>query len=1101
MKSQSCSPGNPLRCFAATLLFSLLPVNGQTLVNGNFDAQPSFGTFPGYASGNGGSITGWTLSPNTRVGLNTSSGPFANNGTIPSAPNAAFIQAGGTGSASISQTVTDLTIGVTYNVSVRVTARAGNVPSIVFSTDVPGYDPVKLEVTPTGGTNPYKTVAFQFTATATSHLITFTNDRSANDHTLVLDDVAIVASSTASSWSFSAWTGDADSGIDAQYPYSHAVNFASFPPVTINGVNFIGREGGTPGRFQLTDLNAGFGNRTPNNVAGSSAALAKDFRYNGANTGITLQNLKPSTQYVFTAYGLAFDADGVYRSSTFGSDIPGSDKFSVNLNHYGQGNGIKVIYTYTTDVLGSPVAISYPTHGAGSWHTSGFSNREAVASTPPAKWSVHAWNDDDTSGVSPNHVYTHAIKFGAATNFNLNGINFTGLPGGNPAGVNYTSANMAPVYNNDLNNVRGYGSPLARDFIYDGFPAVHNLSGLTPGRNYVFTLYSMGWDDGARLGAFIGGTGEPMEILNQDEFGNNMGVRFEYAYTADATGNARITVGGFDGGKSIHSYGISNREAAPMASVAPSITLQPIGASIGTGSDFTLRAGAIGSATLSYQWKRGATNVGINSPVLFLEGVDFADAGDYTVVISNGVGPAATSNIASLVVLDNVPGVFGTGLGVDGQPLAPGAADPHYMLIVNPDNTESTVSLVQSNLPGAWLANSATSRWIGPRSNTAGAAALAANDGEGPGTYVYRTQIDLTGFNLATVQIKGSWATDNSGLEIRVNSVSTSPVITLASPANTFGSLTPFTINVANAPGLIAGVNTIDFVVKNEDAATGFTGLRIDGLSAVGFIAANTPPHIAIQPVGGNGPHNGSFTLAVGASGSAPLTYQWYKGVDPIPGATNPTLVLDIPTATPAGNYKVVVSNGVAPAAESTVATVTVTNANPVVVDDNLVTDEDTPLLIDPVFDMTSNDTDADGDILALGTFAATSFNGGTVTLKEGIITYTPALGYAGLDGFTYTVTDGWGGTSAMGTVVITVNDLPEPAPGPMKLDVDLVGGNVTGTFTGDPGATYLLQRSTTLGNDWVNVDTKIAPPSGIVIVKDAAPPAGSAFYRISYRR
>jgi hypothetical protein len=145
------------------------------------------------------------------------------------------------------------------------------------------------------------------------------------------------------------------------------------------------------------------------------------------------------------------------------------------------------------------------------------------------------------------------------------------------------------------------------------------------------------------------------------------------------------------------------------------------------------------------------------------------------------------------------------------------------------------------------------------------------------------------------------------------------------------------------------------------------------------------------------------------------------------------------------------------------VATVTVTNANPVVVDDNLVTNEDTPLLIDPVFDMTSNDTDADGDILALGTFAATSFNGGTVTLKEGIITYTPALGYAGLDGFTYTVTDGWGGTSAMGTVVITVNDLPEPAPGPMTLDVDLVGGNVTGTFTGDPGATYLLQRSTTL--------------------------------------
>jgi hypothetical protein len=376
---------------------------------------------------------------------------------------------------------------------------------------------------------------------------------------------------------------------------------------------------------------------------------------------------------------------------------------------------------------------------------------------------------------------------------------------------------------------------------------------------------------------------------------------------------------------------------------------------------------------------------------------------------------------------------------------------------------------------------------------------LLADDGEGPGTYVYRTQIDLTGFDLATVQIKGGWATDNSGLQIRVNSVSTSPAITLSSPANTFGSLTPFTINVTNAPGLIAGVNTIDFVVKNEDPAAGFTGLRIDGLSAVGTIPPNTPPHIAVQPTGGNGPHNGTFTLAVGASGSAPLAYQWYKGGDLLVGETDPTLVLDISDATPAGDYKVVVSNGVAPAAESTVATVTVTNAIPVVVDDNLVTDEDTPLLIDTVFDMTSNDTDADGDTLALGTFAAASFNGGTVTLNEGIITYTPAPNFSGLDGFTYTVTDGWGGTSAAGTVLITVNDVPEPAPGPMTLDVDLVGGNVTGTFTGAPGATYILQRSTTLGDDWVNVDTEIAPPSGTVVVEDASPPAGRAFYRISY--
>jgi hypothetical protein len=125
--------------------------------------------------------------------------------------------------------------------------------------------------------------------------------------------------------------------------------------------------------------------------------------------------------------------------------------------------------------------------------------------------------------------------------------------------------------------------------------------------------------------------------------------------------------------------------------------------------------------------------------------------------------------------------------------------------------------------------------------------------------------------------------------------------------------------------------------------------------------------------------------------------------------------------------------------------------------------------------------------------------NGGTVTESAGIITYTPAANFSGLDSFTYTISDGWGGTSAPGFVLITVNDVAEPVPSQLVLDVDLVGGSVTGTFTGAPGATYILQRSTTLMNDWVDIDTEVAPLSGIVNVEDPAPPADRAFYRISY--
>ena len=110
------------------------------------------------------------------------------------------------------------------------------------------------------------------------------------------------------------------------------------------------------------------------------------------------------------------------------------------------------------------------------------------------------------------------------------------------------------------------------------------------------------------------------------------------------------------------------------------------------------------------------------------------------------------------------------------------------------------------------------------------------------------------------------------------------------------------------------------------------------------------------------------------------------------------------------------------------------------------------------------------------GTFTATSFNGGTVTENEGIITYTPAANFIGLDGFTYSVTDGWGGTSAVGSVLITVNNTTNVPPGQLTLVVS--GGVATGTFTGTPGATYSLLRSTTSEpGSWSTVDTEIAPP------------------------
>ncbi|MCW1922428.1 cadherin-like domain-containing protein [Luteolibacter arcticus] len=1112
MKLTTCSAGALASCLAAALLFSPIPLVAQTITNPGFEAN-TFTVFPGYIDASptftpNGPITGWTGTPVSRTGLNPSgSSPFADNGVIPEGLNVAFVQAGASGVASLQTTVTGLQINTKYNVSFRVNARAGQSAVLRFSVDgtPAGED---AEVTAVGGTNLYKYAAFEFTATAEQHTIAIANMRTAGDHTLTVDDVKIAPSSNA--WSVAPWTGDADSGIDSSYVYTHSYNFGTNNGVTINGVRFLGRETGTPGRFALTGLGTTHGGGT-NHVTGNSAGLAGPFRYDG-QPSIKLENLKPSTQYVFTVYGVSWDGNPAteYRSATFSSNASANEqRLTVSLNKYGlgkpagqgQGYGLLVHYAYTTDALGSPVTIFYPALGGGGFHTSGFSNREAVASTPAPAFTTAAWNDDASSGVLPTHHYTHALNFGTAASVNVNGVVFTGTPGANPAAPGYTSA-LPNVFNNDTNNeISSPSAALSRDFAHAGFPGAHNFSGLTPGKAYVFTIYSTGFEaPGVRYNTFFGNREDAPVVIDQSEFGNNKGIRIEYRYTAKADGTAKIFHSAYTHNTSIHVCAISNREADPTTGVAPLITLQPAGSIIATGSNYTLRVGAIGSATLSYQWKRGTTVVGTDSPVLDLSNVTAGDTGKYTVTVSNGVNSVASQTV-TLLVLDHVPGIFGTGLDENGEILANGIIDPHYTLTANPHDGTKFDTYVQTNVPGAWLANSATSKWIGPLANTASANG-SLDAGEGFGTYVYRTHIDLTGRDLATVRILGRWASDNNGLAIRVNGVATG-ISNLNPTGAAFSTLEPFVIDTGNAPGLIAGINNIDFVVNN--AGDGLTGLRVDTLRAVVIPAAGALPVVIVQPKGGTVIRNGNLTLKVSAIGSGPLGYQWYKNGDPISGQTGTSLNLVGTSAAINGNYKVIVTNA-AGDAESTTVPVMVANAAPVANNDGpLVTDENVPLELSVEFDLLSNDTDGNTDTLTLTNYNATSVNGGTIVAggSPGTLVYTPPVDWPitgeANDTFTYTISDGWGGT-ATGTVTIAVVSGASVPPTQMTLAVDLNGNNVTGTFTGTPGATYILQRSTTLlADSWTNVDTKVAEGSGVVNLVDNDPPDGRAFYRISY--
>jgi hypothetical protein len=154
--------------------------------------------------------------------------------------------------------------------------------------------------------------------------------------------------------------------------------------------------------------------------------------------------------------------------------------------------------------------------------------------------------------------------------------------------------------------------------------------------------------------------------------------------------------------------------------------------------------------------------------------------------------------------------LFNTGVDSSGAVLTSGS-DPHYTLTYN-GSTLDTMVLSGTDFPLTHWLNDATSdsAWIKPDTER-------GNDS--PGIYTFSTAFDLTGFDPTTAYISGKWSTDNSGVDILLNGVS------LGLTAGGFENWYDFVID----SGFIAGINTLDFVVKNNSGSSGNpVGLRVD---------------------------------------------------------------------------------------------------------------------------------------------------------------------------------------------------------------------------------------------------------------------------------
>jgi pectinesterase len=299
-----------------------------------------------------------------------------------------------------------------------------------------------------------------------------------------------------------------------------------------------------------------------------------------------------------------------------------------------------------------------------------------------------------------------------------------------------------------------------------------------------------------------------------------------------------------------------------------------------------------------------------------------------------------------------------------------------------------------------------------------------------------------------------------------------------------------------------AGTNMSDYACSNLETGALLNNLQFSThLTATDptVIAIQTPytwlgwqpmlaPNITSQPsnqtVGGG--QSVSFTAA--GTGVPNPVYQWLYNGSPISGANGATYNIAAAQATNAGSYSVVVNNG---SGSVTSFVATLTYNLPVANTATYTRYAGYPLGIS-VTNLLSNVSDSSPNAVIGLTATGVSTNGITPGSSLGFVLYQNPNNVN--DQFTYTVTDGFLGTnSGLVNVVINTNSVFGTA-GPV-IAASHTGGPTTITYSGIPGLSYSVGRTTDLLSGWTIIWTTNMPAGGTFQFTDNNPPQPAAYY------
>jgi uncharacterized repeat protein (TIGR01451 family) len=380
----------------------------------------------------------------------------------------------------------------------------------------------------------------------------------------------------------------------------------------------------------------------------------------------------------------------------------------------------------------------------------------------------------------------------------------------------------------------------------------------------------------------------------------------------------------------------------------PAILAQPKDQTIVAGQPSEFCVVAVGASPLQYQWQKNGTDIsGATNKCFTLGGVTGADAGDYSVVVSNSNGGVISSKATLAVVVppaivvqpqdQTVPAggsatfsVVATGTPLAYQwvkrgslPNGPITGGTNATLTINNVQLSDAgrYSVIVSNIGGVVSSADAVLTIGGPSNDMFTNRALLV----GLSNTVFASNVGATrepgepphAGSPAWASVWWTWTAPITG---------TMTIDTIGSDFDTVLSIyegTAFSNLVVVAEDDQSGGNNTSLVTFIAAAGTNYQ-IAVDGFGGdYGNIVLHVmqappgPPVITSQPQDQSVPTGSTATFTVAATGTTPLSYQWQKGNAAIPGATATNFSLSNVQLSDAGAYSVVVSNAAGSATSS----------------------------------------------------------------------------------------------------------------------------------------------------------------------------------------